>query len=79
MVLPPKTTHPNGELSDFEKDPLSIKLEVDIFEGKVHVEWEPGASVTAMGQYDKHWEGKESVIKLTGWKKKLKNEKQHWL
>ncbi len=41
---------PNGELSDFEKDPLSIKLEVDTFEGKVHVEWEPGASVTAMGQ-----------------------------
>ncbi len=39
---------PNGELSDFEKDPLSIKLEVDTFEGKVHVEWAPGASVTAI-------------------------------
>ena len=50
MVLPPRKTHPNGELSDFEKDPSSIKLEVDTFEGKVHVEWEPGASVTGMGQ-----------------------------
>ncbi len=35
---------PNSELSDFEKDSL------DTFEGKVHVEWESGASVTAMGQ-----------------------------
>ena len=50
MVLPPKPAHPKGELSEFEKDPLSVKLEVDTFEGKVHVEWEPGASVTPMGQ-----------------------------
>ncbi|WP_257263491.1 hypothetical protein [Endozoicomonas sp. ONNA2] len=50
MVLPQKPAHPKGELSEFEKDPLSVKLEVDTFEGKVHVEWEPGASVTPMGQ-----------------------------
>ena len=34
MVLPPKPAHPKGELSEFEKDPLSVKLEVDTFEGK---------------------------------------------
>ena len=38
MVSPPKkNAHPKGELSEFEKDPLSVKLEVDTFEGKVHV------------------------------------------
>ncbi|UYM15878.1 transposase [Endozoicomonas euniceicola] len=50
MVRPPKPTPPKGELSEMEKDPLSVKLEVDSFDGKIHVEWEPEASVTPMGQ-----------------------------
>ena len=50
MVRPPKPAHPKGELSEMEKDPLSVKLEVDSFDGKIHVEWEPEASVTPMGQ-----------------------------
>ncbi|WP_206680822.1 hypothetical protein, partial [Endozoicomonas acroporae] len=33
-----------------KKDPLSVTLEVDSFDGKIHVEWEPEASVTPMGQ-----------------------------
>ncbi|UYM15108.1 hypothetical protein [Endozoicomonas euniceicola] len=37
MVRPPKPTPPKGELSEMEKDPLSVKLEVDSFDGKIHV------------------------------------------
>ena len=50
MVRPPKPAHPKGELSEMKKDPLSVTLEVDSFDGKIHVEWEPEASVTPMGQ-----------------------------
>ena len=50
MLLPPKPTHPKGELKEFSKDRPIASIEVDTFEGKIHVEWEPGASVTPMGQ-----------------------------
>ena len=50
MVLPPKTTHPKGERTELSKQLPSASLEVDTFEGKIHVEWEPSASVTPMGQ-----------------------------
>lgn len=50
MVLPPKTTHPEGELKELSKQLPSASTEVETFEGKIHVEWEPGASVTPMGQ-----------------------------
>ncbi len=49
MVFPPKGTHPKGEqLPPSQTEHLT--QEIDTFEGKVHVEWEPGASVTPMGQ-----------------------------
>ena len=50
MVLPPKPVHPKGEPSELGKQVAKAALEVDTFEGKVQVEWEPGASVTPMGQ-----------------------------
>ena len=50
MVLPPKPIHPKSEPKELSKRVAPTTLEVDTFEGKVHVEWEPGASVTPMGQ-----------------------------
>ena len=50
MVLPPKPVHPKGERNELSKQVATATLEVDTFEGKVQVEWEPGASVTPMGQ-----------------------------
>ena len=50
MVLPPKPTHPEGESLKPAFHPKKQALEVDTFDGKIHVEWEPGASVTPMGQ-----------------------------
>ena len=50
MVLPPKPIHPKGEPSELGKQVAKAALEVDTFEGKIQVEWEPGASVTPMGQ-----------------------------
>ncbi|AMO57736.1 hypothetical protein [Endozoicomonas montiporae] len=50
MIFPPKSVHPKGELKELSKKCSTTSLEVDTFEGKIHVEWEPGASVTPMGQ-----------------------------
>ena len=50
MVLPPKPIHPKGELSELSKQLKPASIEIETFEGKVHIEWEPGASVTPMGQ-----------------------------
>ena len=50
MVLPPKPVHPKGEPSRLSKRVATATLEVDTFEGNIQVEWEPGASVTPMGQ-----------------------------
>lgn len=44
MILPPKPTHPKGELKELSKRVAPTTLEVDTFEGKIHVEWEPGTS-----------------------------------
>ena len=50
MILPPKTIHPEGEL-DVSKSPDSLPpVEVDTFDGKVRVEWDPDASVSPFGQ-----------------------------
>ena len=49
MILPPKVIHPEGEQHKPSQSENQA-LEIDTFEGKVHVEWEPGASVTPMGQ-----------------------------
>lgn len=50
MVLPPKMIHPTGEEDRVEEKPLSSAIEVDTFTGKVHVEWDPTAAVTPIGQ-----------------------------
>src|SRR5215469_10564023 len=54
MVLPPKKVHQNGEPSEpqFKLNLLAknIKLAVDTFGGRVHVEWDPQSAVTPLGQ-----------------------------
>jgi hypothetical protein len=50
MVLPPKPLHPMGESVLAEERPLSKAIEVETFAGKVHVEWDPTAAVTPIGQ-----------------------------
>lgn len=50
MKLLPKPTHPEGDLKTFKKTPLAQALEVDTFGGKLHVEWDPDAAVTPLGQ-----------------------------
>ncbi|MGB5649453.1 MAG: transposase [Sedimenticolaceae bacterium] len=50
MVLPPKSLHPLGERNVAEKRPISTAMEVETFAGKVHVEWDPTAAVTPIGQ-----------------------------
>ena len=50
MVLPPKTIHPTGGLSEVPTAPVLSSDIVDTFGGKVHIEWNPEASVTPLGQ-----------------------------
>lgn len=50
MVLPPKTTHPTGGASDTTKSPVLSSSIVDTFGGKIHIEWNPDAAVTPLGQ-----------------------------
>lgn len=50
MVLPPKPIHPEGEASLPRRTRLSEAIEVATFAGKIHVEWDPTAAVTPIGQ-----------------------------
>lgn len=50
MVLPPKTVHSAGEALIATKNALADAIEVDTFDGKLHIEWDPAASVTPIGQ-----------------------------
>jgi len=50
MKLPPATVHPQGEEEIPEKKALSTAVEVETYAGKVHVEWDPTAAVTPIGQ-----------------------------
>ena len=50
MILPPKPIHPKGEQTELSQQGQPTSIDVDTFEGKIQVEWEPGASVTPMGQ-----------------------------
>jgi hypothetical protein len=50
MVLPPKATHPEGGMKLPEKNILSSAIEVNTYGGKIHVEWDPTAAVTPIGQ-----------------------------
>lgn len=50
MVLPPKLIHPEGEQPLAKKNQLSEAVEVETYAGKLHIEWDPDAAVTPMGQ-----------------------------
>ena len=50
MILPPKFAHPEGEGSKFSQSTLSDQVEVDTYDGKIFVEWDPSAAVTPLGQ-----------------------------
>lgn len=50
MLLPPKCIHPADESNLPVKATESELLEVDTFDGKLHIEWDPNASVTPIGQ-----------------------------
>jgi len=50
MVLPSKTLHPTGETEiSLRKREIST-LVADTFDGKLHIEWDPQAQVTPLGQ-----------------------------
>ena len=50
MVLPPNTDHPKSEENLPTKSEIFAPIEVDTFDGKVRVEWEPEARVSPLGQ-----------------------------
>lgn len=54
MILPPVKTHPKGEPPEDLKKPnlltKNTRLAVETFNGRVHVEWNPQAAVTPLGQ-----------------------------
>ncbi len=54
MKLPPSPIHQSGELPTTPKKPSLLaknrSLAVDTFGGRVHVEWDPQAAVTPLGQ-----------------------------
>ncbi|MEE8058702.1 MAG: hypothetical protein V3T17_12855 [Pseudomonadales bacterium] len=45
-----KTTHPSGEQNSLSKCAKNNPIEVATFGGKLHVEWDPDAAVTPIGQ-----------------------------
>jgi len=50
MVLPPAIIHPQGENLNTSKKALSEAIEVETFDGKLFIEWDPDAAVTPLGQ-----------------------------
>lgn len=50
MVLPPKVIHPEGEQEIALNPPQTSALVADTFDGKIHIEWDPQAQVTPLGQ-----------------------------
>ena len=50
MVLPPQTIHSKGECQLPEKLDILEPIEIDTFDGKVHIEWDAKAQVTPLGQ-----------------------------
>jgi len=50
MVLPSKVIHPKGDTElNLKKREISA-LVADTFDGKIHIEWDPQAQVTPLGQ-----------------------------
>lgn len=50
MVLPPQIPHPKGETEISLKKREIATLVADTFDGKIHIEWDPQAQVTPLGQ-----------------------------
>ena len=50
MVLPPKVPHLKGEQEIQFKMREIPALVADTFAGKIHIEWDPQAQVTMLGQ-----------------------------
>jgi hypothetical protein len=50
MVFTPDTVHQLGAADRVDNSSLSKAFEVETFVGKVHVEWDPTAVVTPIGQ-----------------------------
>ena len=50
MVLPPEIIHPKGEQEIKPKKQEISALVADTFNGKLHIEWDPQAQVTPLGQ-----------------------------
>ena len=50
MGMPDKLLHPKGEGKNLPKTQASRPLEVETFDGKVFIDWDPDAAVTPMGQ-----------------------------
>ena len=50
MILPPKVIHPTGEPEFTPKKSAISALIADTFNGKIHIEWDPQAQVTTLGQ-----------------------------
>jgi len=50
MAFPLKSSHPTGEQLSTSLNPLAEAIEVETYAGKVHVEWDPDAAVTPLGQ-----------------------------
>ena len=50
MKLPPTRLHPKGELISGENTDSLLPIELETFDGKVRVEWDPDASVSPFGQ-----------------------------
>jgi hypothetical protein len=50
MILPPKVSHPEGDKAiSLQKREIST-LVAETFDGKIHIEWDPQAQVTPLGQ-----------------------------
>jgi hypothetical protein len=50
MILPLKVIHPTGEPKFTLKKSVISALISDTFNGKIHIEWDPQAQMTTMGQ-----------------------------
>ncbi len=50
MKLPLESIHPEGEVNLVAQEPEKAPLEVETFDGKIYVEWDPDAAVTPLGQ-----------------------------
>ena len=50
MVLPPKVINPKGDTELSLKKREISALVADTFDGKIHIEWDPQAQVTPLGQ-----------------------------